>query len=471
MRVAARYFQLTKPRVVELLLVTTLPAMILAAGGMPTLGADRRGARRRGARRGRGEHDQLLDRAGPRPADAPHRGTGRSRRRRRARGRARVRARARGRWRSGCSGDGRTCSSAALALDRHALLRVRVHDLAEAPDGAEHRHRRRGRGRAGPRRVGRPSPARVGGAGLAAVRHRVLLDPGALLGARAPLPRRLRRRRASRCCRWSRACPPRCARSSCTRSSSSPSTFVAPVRHRRSRARSTSWPPGCSARCSSSRRSGSPRHTPAQAIRLFTFSNTYLALLFAAVAVDTLVRAALSLHPRGHAGPVGSSPALGAGRRRGGRRGHLGGRRERRRLEVVEPGLGAGRCRCTGAAWSANQRPTSRSDARREDGEPGRLPGKPVVLNFWASSCHPVPRGVPAVPAQRGSTTGEFVVLGVDTKDIESDAKASPRSRRRPGRSWRTPPTRIGQAYGVGAVPQTFFIKPDGKISQRYTRR
>jgi len=32
--------------------------------------------------------------------------------------------------------------------------------------------------------------------------------------------------------------------------------------------------------------------TPAQAIRLFTYSNTYLALLFAAVAVDTLLRAA-----------------------------------------------------------------------------------------------------------------------------------------------------------------------------------
>jgi protoheme IX farnesyltransferase len=32
--------------------------------------------------------------------------------------------------------------------------------------------------------------------------------------------------------------------------------------------------------------------TPAQAIRLFTFSNTYLALLFAAVAVDTLLHAA-----------------------------------------------------------------------------------------------------------------------------------------------------------------------------------
>jgi protoheme IX farnesyltransferase len=34
---ALAYFHLTKPRVIELLLVTTLPAMILAAGGMPPL--------------------------------------------------------------------------------------------------------------------------------------------------------------------------------------------------------------------------------------------------------------------------------------------------------------------------------------------------------------------------------------------------------------------------------------------------
>src|SRR6266516_7782607 len=30
------YVALTKPRIIELLLVTTLPAMILAAGGLPT---------------------------------------------------------------------------------------------------------------------------------------------------------------------------------------------------------------------------------------------------------------------------------------------------------------------------------------------------------------------------------------------------------------------------------------------------
>jgi protoheme IX farnesyltransferase len=38
LRTALAYFHLTKPRVIELLLVTTLPAMILADGEMPSLG-------------------------------------------------------------------------------------------------------------------------------------------------------------------------------------------------------------------------------------------------------------------------------------------------------------------------------------------------------------------------------------------------------------------------------------------------
>ncbi|HET8915089.1 MAG TPA: protoheme IX farnesyltransferase, partial [Propionibacteriaceae bacterium] len=35
--VAAAYLGLTKPRIIELLLVTTVPAMFLAAGGVPPL--------------------------------------------------------------------------------------------------------------------------------------------------------------------------------------------------------------------------------------------------------------------------------------------------------------------------------------------------------------------------------------------------------------------------------------------------
>ena len=66
------YFLLTKPRVIELLLVTTVPAMVLADGGAPGAVAHRRGARRRFDGGRWREHHQLLDRARPRQPDAPH---------------------------------------------------------------------------------------------------------------------------------------------------------------------------------------------------------------------------------------------------------------------------------------------------------------------------------------------------------------------------------------------------------------
>ncbi len=71
------------------------------------------------------------------------------------------------------------------------LLRLRVHDVAEAHDGAEHRDRRRGRRRARARRMGRRHrDARL--AGRRAVRDRVRLDAAALLGAGDALLGRLR---------------------------------------------------------------------------------------------------------------------------------------------------------------------------------------------------------------------------------------------------------------------------------------
>ena len=84
--------------------------------------------------------------------------------------------------------------AAVLALLRLPRLRVRLHDLAEALDAAEHRHRRRRRRHAAARRLG-------GGAGLAGpdgavpVRDRLLLDAAALLGAVAADEERVRARR------------------------------------------------------------------------------------------------------------------------------------------------------------------------------------------------------------------------------------------------------------------------------------
>jgi peroxiredoxin len=94
--------------------------------------------------------------------------------------------------------------------------------------------------------------------------------------------------------------------------------------------------------------------------------------------------------------------------------------------------------------------------------------GKPVVLNFWASYCHPCREEFPLFKQQLAKDPGAFVVLGVDAKDIESDAKAFAKHEKATWPIVVDADNQVAQAYGVGAVPQTFFIKPDGKVALRY---
>ena len=48
--------------------------------------------------------------------------------------------------------------------------------------------------------------------------------------------------------------------------------------------------------------------------------------------------------------------------------------------------------------------------------------GQPVVLNFWASWCNPCRDEFPLFRDELASHPGKFTVLGVDYKDIPSDA-------------------------------------------------
>ena len=64
------YLELTKPRIIVLLLVTTLAAMLMAARGLPPLAADRLDPPRRRARRGLGRGVQLRLRRRHRREDA-----------------------------------------------------------------------------------------------------------------------------------------------------------------------------------------------------------------------------------------------------------------------------------------------------------------------------------------------------------------------------------------------------------------
>ena len=84
--------------------------------------------------------------------------------------------------------------SAGLALRRRGVLRLRLHDAAQAADHPEHRLGRSRRLLPGPDRLDRRH-RRAGLAAGRAVPGGVLLDPAAHLGAGAALPRGLRRRR------------------------------------------------------------------------------------------------------------------------------------------------------------------------------------------------------------------------------------------------------------------------------------
>ena len=189
----AGYVALTKPRIIELLLVTTVPTMLLAEGGVPSLrlvaatlvgGALAAGSANTLNCYLDRDIDQVMHRTERRPL---------------ATGLVSPRealvfgARARGGLGRLALGDHRLAARGARAGgDR--LLRRGVHDGAQAPDPAEHRvGRRRGLHAGADRLVGRHRLAGLDAGGP--VRRDLLLDAAALLAAVDALPRRLRRGR------------------------------------------------------------------------------------------------------------------------------------------------------------------------------------------------------------------------------------------------------------------------------------
>ena len=447
--------------------------MVLAAGELPSLGLIARGARRRRARRRRRQHHQLLDRARPRPGDAAHA----------------HRPLPHGEISPDAARSSSASCSKSLAFvllwahgepalgrargERHALLRLRVHDLAEAAEPAEHRDRRRRRRGAGARRLGR-GHRRARRARVGAVRDRVLLDAAALLGAVAQVPRRLRggrhpdaaggeghRRRAS-------------ARSSCTRSwwsrrrSCSPlvtddvgrvyvvaAVVLGAAVHRAGgpRWRATPRP---SARSSSSRSRTSylalavrrrcrrrPRPlpsdagTPAVATALGSSSRSIAVVVVAVVAVVT----------RGRRHRSTTTPPS----------------RLADRTEVPAVGLGDGR--------RASAPDFALADARRRHG--ARSPttaGKPVVAQLLGVV-------VPSRAARSSRCSGRrsrrsrrrrrrSSASTTRTSTSRRARTSSTQHGRRRGRAAVDPTTRSPRGYGVRAIPQTFFIDADGVIAR-----
>ena len=92
--------------------------------------------------------------------------------------------------------------------------------------------------------------------------------------------------------------------------------------------------------------------------------------------------------------------------------------------------------------------------------------GKPTVLTFWASWCAPCRKEFPLLKTAQADDPN-LAVFGVVYKDIPADARAFVTEQ---GATW---PNVIDQggdvasAYGVRAIPQTFFIDRQGVIQAR----
>jgi cytochrome c biogenesis protein CcmG, thiol:disulfide interchange protein DsbE len=94
--------------------------------------------------------------------------------------------------------------------------------------------------------------------------------------------------------------------------------------------------------------------------------------------------------------------------------------------------------------------------------------GKPVVVNFWATWCHPCWDEHPTLTAISQTYGNQVQFLGVVFQDDESKITNFLRER-----GWAYPTLvdergKTAIAYGVGGVPETFFLNRKGEIVAKY---
>jgi cytochrome c biogenesis protein CcmG, thiol:disulfide interchange protein DsbE len=97
------------------------------------------------------------------------------------------------------------------------------------------------------------------------------------------------------------------------------------------------------------------------------------------------------------------------------------------------------------------------------------LKGKPVVLNFWATWCAPCWEEHPVLVANARVLQPNVQFLGVVFQDEESKILGFLQQR---GSSYPTVVDNKGKtaiAYGIGGVPETFFLDANGVIAAKFT--
>ena len=94
--------------------------------------------------------------------------------------------------------------------------------------------------------------------------------------------------------------------------------------------------------------------------------------------------------------------------------------------------------------------------------------GKPVILNFWATWCHPCWDEHPVLTQTSQVLGNQVQFVGVVFQDEESKIKNFLQQR-----GWAYPTLvddrgKTAIAYGIGGVPETFFLDKNGKIVAKF---
>ncbi len=92
-----------------------------------------------------------------------------------------------------------------------------------------------------------------------------------------------------------------------------------------------------------------------------------------------------------------------------------------------------------------------------------KLSGKPIVLNFWSSTCGPCKKETPALASVDRTLGGQVTFVGIDSVDQHQHAQAFAEKYKVPYPIAYDPQGTAAIHYGVVALPVTVFLSPSGK--------